>query len=98
MHARTVFSALTLVAVAALSGCGSGSDGGGSADVLTKAEAKDALLSLDELGDGFKVAPDDDDEDDSSMGCLDDFEGVDKVVDEPAREAEQDYEADDEIG
>jgi len=97
MRARTVFTALTLVAVAVLSGCGSGSDAGGdSAKVLTKTQAKDALIGLDELGDGFRVAKDDGD-DESSMGCLDKFEGVDKVVKKPKTDVEVDYEADTDI-
>lgn len=96
MRVRTVLAALTLVTVAALSGCGGDDGSSSSATTLTKQQATEALLSLDDLGDGFKVAEDDDD-DDSSMGCLDDFEGIDDVVGEPTVEAEADYEADTEI-
>ncbi len=96
MRTRTAVTALTLVFVAALSGCGADDGESPSVTVLTKEQATEALLSLDNFEDGFKVA-EDDDEDDSSMGCLDDFESIDDVVNEPAVEAERDYEADTEI-
>jgi len=95
MRTRTVISALALVALAALSGCGSdsGDEKGSAEHVLTKAEIKSALLSLDDLGDGFRVDEDADDEDDSSLGCLDEIDEIDTVAD-PARDDEVSYEAD----
>ena len=97
MRKRIVLSALSVLAVIAVTGCGSSSSGSADVTVLSKAEAKKSLIGLDELGKGFRVSKDDED-DDSSMGCLDNFDGVDKVVKEPATEAEVDYEADSDIG
>lgn len=72
---RTVgrrFGVLLAISVLAsvASSCGAGED---DADVLTDAQAADALFTLDNLGEDWIESTDDDDDDASGLGCL---EGV----------------------
>ncbi|MET3962962.1 hypothetical protein ABIE44_002896 [Marmoricola sp. OAE513] len=105
MRTSILLATTTLVAVATLTGCGSddSSDGGskGGSALLSKSELSDALVTLDDLGDGFKVEKDDDDDDDddTNLGCLN---GLDELGDddsiEPERDEESSFEADSDLG
>ncbi|MCX6397095.1 MAG: hypothetical protein NTV23_11460 [Propionibacteriales bacterium] len=117
---RIASTASVLVLAAALVGCGgsdngsndsSGSDApsstssGAAATVLTSAQVKDAIISLDDLGDAFVVdrSKDDNSDDDTDLGCLND---IDKVLDDKSgasdfddaeEKAEVEYKADSEF-
>lgn len=99
---RAASAALIVVLATALTGCGgddknvaSSSDPSSKAtesDVktLSKQEVKDAVISLDDLGDDFKLDKSDDDDDDSDtdLGCLND---IDKVLDDKADDSGADF-------
>lgn len=97
---RGASAVAVLAAVSALLGaCGDGSEGGAggrSVVVLDDDEVKKALLTLDNLPDGWVVSSDDDEDDGDAPGCLaglDDLEGTDS-----RSKASVDFEVDDEFG
>lgn len=107
---RTATATLALALALGLTGCGEDKDkdsddspnanSSQTADdlkVLTVAEAKKALISLDDIDGDFKKHVDDDD-DDSSMGCLDDLDKIDSDDTDAEAKAEAEYEADSEAG
>jgi hypothetical protein len=91
--ARRAALAAPLVALALLGSACSGGDGDpaeAEAELLTEAQATEALLTLEDVGEGFtEVEPQDDEEEESSggLGCLDDiqFDEVDADVEVEAQ-------------
>lgn len=96
MRCRTVISTLSLLAVTALSGCGSDSEG--SASILSKDDLDSALITLDDLGEDFQVDKEETDEEDADLGCLNGLEDLDDTTDEPQREDEIAFEAEGDLG
>lgn len=96
---RTTLAAplLALSLVAALGACSGSEDGsGGGSDLLTEAEAGEALLTLEDVGEGFEeVTPEDDDEEETGLGCLDAIELADADADV---EAEAQFDATNDVG
>lgn len=98
---RRSSAAAVLVATAGLLvACGGGSEEGGSGGpgtvVLDDDQVERALLTLDNLPDGWVESSEDDDDDEDAPGCLanlDDLEGTDSESD-----ADIDFEAGDDIG
>lgn len=81
---------------ALITGCGSepGSGSGPEVERLSKVEAVQALLTQENVGqDDFKLSKDDDEDDDSSLGCLD---ALDDQDDAPT-DVERNFVADTEI-
>lgn len=106
MTSTTSRSARALVPAAALAlvlaACGGGDGGGGGeaggdqAERLTAEQATSALLTADNVGDVFEEQPEDDDEDEGGLGCLDAVAGDDAddapVSEERYFEAQNDFE------
>jgi len=99
---RTSALAVLVAAAGLLVACGDGSEGGSgdSGDpatvVLDDDQVKKALLTLDNLPEGWVESDEDGDDDEDAPGCLanlDDLEGTDSESD-----ASIDFETDDEIG
>jgi hypothetical protein len=105
---RLLCATVVLTVATALSACGSSSDGsagsGGSdsgTKLLSASQISDAVISLDDLGPGFKVDKSDDGDNKTSFGCLDSLDKLDKLDGgkfKPVHEKEIDYAADSEIG
>lgn len=97
------FAAASAVALAlVLTGCG-GDGGSGEADEssspLTQEQADEALLTADNLGEGFVANPDDDDDDDEAeeLGCLSFIDALGESED-AATTAKIDYEFENDMG
>lgn len=96
-----------LIAVAALAamcgvlvGCGGGSgdgEGGSSVVVLTNDQIEKALLTLDNMPDGWTTSSEDHDDDEDAPGCLANLDDVDSAADSEA-DAEAEFEVDDDFG
>lgn len=84
---RLSLACAPLLLAAALSACGGDGSGNGSdgATVLSDAQAEEALLTQADVGDEFSEVPDEEDDDETTLGCLDEIEGI---TDEDAAEAE----------
>jgi hypothetical protein len=99
LRRRASAVAVLVAASGLLVACGDDSDdgsGGSSVVVLDDDQVKEALLTLDNLPDGWVESSEDDGDDDDAPGCLadlDDLEGTDSESD-----AHVDFEIDDELG
>lgn len=96
---RLAATAMCAALALGIGACGDDSSGSGGDDAspLTEDQASAALLSEENLGDSYVVAATDDEEDeDSDMGCLSAFEDI-ETVEAPVKE-EREFEADNEFG
>ncbi|WP_148046189.1 hypothetical protein [Nocardioides marmoriginsengisoli] len=93
MRTRTTLSLLSLLAVTALAGCGSSEDDDATT-MLSRADLKSSLISLDDVGSAFKVdESDDDDDSDQELGCLDGLDELGGDSNDPERDEEISFEA-----
>lgn len=97
-RAAAAVSAGMLLSLAACGGTGSSGGKVDEVEVLTQQQAEEALLSAENLSEQYRVAPDDQDDNDdlTDMGCLTALGDLEEK--EADREAEVDYEFDDEMG
>src|SRR5690348_5661664 len=96
MRTRTFLPALSLIALAAVAGCGSDDESSsGGANVLSESEVKSALITAEDLGTSFKVAADDgDDNDDENLGCLNGLDKLDDKTEDPVHDEDAEFETD----
>jgi hypothetical protein len=97
MRTRTVLTTLSVLATITLTGCGSSSGGSADAKLLSKAQLTSTLIALDDLGPGFKLDKDDNEDDDTDLGCLNGLDKIDKAGVKPARDEEISFAADSEL-
>ncbi len=96
---RAATVAVLVVASGLLGACGDDSDGGSggsSVVVLDDDQVKEALLTLDNMPDGWAVSPDDEDDDEDAPGCLAKLGDAEEPDSES--KANVDFEVDDEFG
>ncbi|MDO9496580.1 MAG: hypothetical protein Q7J48_12830 [Nocardioides sp.] len=94
---RTRLLTTAVVLAAVLTACGSGDDDPGNEsaatpEVLTQESADSALLTLDDVGEGFTESTKPDDDDDSDLGCLSGINDLDNL--ESDTRAEVSFDAD----
>lgn len=93
---RTAALTLTLALPLALTLSACSGDEAAAPDLLTQAEADQALLTLEDVGEGFEeVEPEDEDDADAGLGCLDAVELDEADADV---EAEAQFDATNEFG
>ncbi|MDP2772889.1 MAG: hypothetical protein Q8O61_04975 [Nocardioides sp.] len=91
---RTRLLATAVALGVVLTACGSGDDDGESAaepEVLTQESADGALLTLDDVGEGFVEGTEPEDEEDSDLGCLSGINDLDNL--EPETKAKVSFDA-----
>lgn len=99
-HASRRFTAASAVALAlVVTGCGGDGGSGGAEEnsPLSQEQADTALLTEANLGEGFVVNPDEDEDDSEGLGCLSFIADLGKSED-AATTAEIDYEFESELG